>query len=121
MTRDEILTMPAGREMDALIGDFVLVLTVDPTRCPYCAGDLWQGKDRSRCTNCSRWLYSPYKQYSDEIESAWEVIEKFRDDSVEVVLSGRHVQWECIVGIDSAYAKTAPLAICRAALLTKVD
>ena len=120
MTRDEILTMPAGREMDALIGDFVLVLTVDPTRCPYCAGDLWQGKDRSRCTNCSRWLYSPYKQYSDEIESAWEVVEKMKFISLN-----RHaVYWICHFDDgqyeDIAQGETAPLAICRAALLTKV-
>lgn len=123
MTRDEIRAMPAGIEMDAVIAVKIMgfpIIELENSPCPYCGDDdMWHGRNRSRCTDCNRWIYSPYKNYSDDIADAWEVLEVLGEK--EAALSYRGVFWFCNFGNQDNYeysqAETAPLAISRAALL----
>lgn len=133
MKREEIENMEAGLLMDELIATEIMgipsILRED-SPCPYCGSDdMWHGKNRSRCTSCNEWRYSPYKNYSDDISDAWEIIEKLdRPFSLARAWLLDDTKWNgyslwVSTGKDavSALGETAPLAICRAALLTKVD
>lgn len=106
MTKDEIMNMPAGREMDALIGHHVMGL-VGPS-------DI-------------------YWEYSTNISAAWDVVEKIGEKkNTQLYLCtnfssefGNQFYAEIFINWDgeaenvvtSATAETAPLAICRASLL----
>jgi len=101
MTRDEILNMEAGREMDELITQKVI------------SNDgFWHG----------------IKPYSTDISVAWQVVEKLCDetgcDVVKVCKRDPELlrgEWSCNFGRGAeAFGDSAPLAICRAALLTKL-
>lgn len=116
LTAEMIDRMEAGPEMDALVGQYVMPLTVN-------------GKPYERAFN---------EPYSTRIEAAWEVIEHLRGvaHSVGITLTWgygsfqRGAGWKCdfmTVGHSSipgkfhrdpafAEARTAPLAICKAAL-----
>jgi hypothetical protein len=96
MTREEILNMPAGREMDALIAERVFKTTED---------DDW-GSDG---------LLS----FSTDIAAAWQVVEKLKPNYplLDMYCIG---DWASSFGDGEwgyGYAETAPLAICRAALI----
>lgn len=109
MTRDEILNMPAGREMDKLVSKKVLHL--------------------------EDWI--PF--LSSDIGKAWEVVRKLKnkysvsvsEDSKKERVGGKSyssvvwVQEESTENYDGivahVYAETSPLAICRAALLTVME
>lgn len=114
MTREEILNMPAGREMDVLIAEKLnLFLDIKEST----QGDYFH-EDKA--------LY--FRPFSTDIAAAWEVVEKMIRDGHNFVASqssekGRrpHViftnakdeedrnEWQ--------YEDSFPLAICRAALL----
>lgn len=119
----DIDTMPAGREMDALVAEMMGIsprvwLETD-CACAYCGQQArWCGT-RAWCSQCSEWRHCPYKEYSDEIDPAWEVVEKM-SPFIELVRGG--ADWVVIVP-DRAevQAETAPLAICRAALKAVED
>lgn len=95
MTRDEILAMPAGREMDVLVGRHVMDLVGPP--------DL-------------------YWEYSTDISAAWMVVEKFPFCSLDFDAT----TWRCelsdgdkiFIASSDLRNPSAPLAICRAALLS---
>lgn len=92
MTRDEMLKMPAGSLMDITIaGKFFGIAN---TLTP---------------------------NYSTDIAAAWEVFEKFRADGNEVSITSSPKGWECLISSTAGYAKTVPLAICRAALLAVTE
>lgn len=129
MTREEILNMPAGKEMDALIAEkFFEITNPDPTKCPYCGFEMWVGGagNRSRCSICGEWRYSAYKEYSTDITEAWEVVNKTSLFNVCVLYgSDSDQRWVIIItkpefGEAEIIAETAPLAICRAALLATI-
>jgi hypothetical protein len=126
MTRDEIMNMPDGREMDALIAREIFGMTIDRTfkgewvvNPSYYVGSLGESRARG-------WAPKPY---STDIAAAWAVVEYFakKYGSVEIDqvekenLTGQ--EW-CVclrMDVDFALADTAPLAICRAALLAVMD
>jgi hypothetical protein len=110
MTRDEILNMPAGREMDVTIGYHVMDLVAPP---------------------------GVYPEYSTDIAAAWEVVEKISEQKnaqvyictnfssefgdtfyVEIYKNWDGEQEQILT---SATAETAPLAICRGALLAVIE
>jgi hypothetical protein len=112
LTREQVLDMPAGEEMDRLIAEKVF-------------GDQFDGDtitDGKRC-----W---PIPDYSTNVAAAWQVIdriyrrfcghisiERFAWLSYEVKVGGLPADgggWREV----AAMAGAAPLAICRAALLT---
>lgn len=108
MTRDDILNMPAGREMNRLVMEWVTELTVDDN------------------------FYIP--AYSTDIAAAWEVVEKLMHDGFIWKSNGNESCGNLIYSFSFAkddggyeeYFQTfdsgitennLPLAICRAALL----
>ena len=123
MNKDEIFNMPAGEQIDKLIAIKVLgypELDLEDAPCPYCGNIMRFCGSRSWCSLCSEWRHSAYKKYSDEISSAWEIVEKLTDgetpNDCELRTSVRG--WRCDLYKGYANAETAPLAICRAALLS---
>jgi hypothetical protein len=101
MTRDEILKMPAGREMDALIMEKVFNRKVS------------DGKVKSTVSNRNVSILN----YSIAIFSAWMVVEKMGYP----IIWQEPDFWVCSFGNYRATADTAPLAICRAALLASLE
>lgn len=115
MTREEIEKMSAGREMDALVMEWVTKFTVDDN------------------------FHIP--SYSTDIAAAWAAVEKLQeiypDYDFYLEKSGRHVEFWFRINdtsqggwnssgawdkrISDAEADTAPLAICRAALLAVME
>jgi len=129
MTRDEILKLQAGREMDALIAEHVMGHTVNYNAYLYSLGKTISGISEG---------FSELAHYSTNIYAAWEVVHKMCQDPPEDCWTGPTMQmnvdasetrgkYEVVFDyLDSldfnqsstqAYAETAPLAICRAALL----
>lgn len=117
MTPDDILNMPAGEDIDAMVHRVVfgnkvdkIVLVEDPSKYYYSSK-------------------TEIKHYSTDIAAAWEVVEKIHLMVRPSVLSGQWVamkfervylsgKWE---GVGEVTSDTAPLAICRAALLAVME
>ena len=117
MNRKEILNMPAGREMDLLVIEEVLKWKFRYSTLFFNEGALDHFVDDK---GDSRILgFSP----STDISAAWEVVEKFIWNSVEelkVSIMFYDDVFHCDLGQNiktTVEAPTAPLAICRAALL----
>jgi len=138
MTKEEIMAMPAGREMDALVAEKVMgadlaklwwfddeedvclglcYFHIDEARN---CGWLDNGKSADECRE-SRTYREICPAYSTDIAAAWEVF-KFFGVQGAVYFSG--TDWWCEIQpeVGGEYAKSpeevsAPLAICRAALL----
>jgi hypothetical protein len=137
LTREQILAMPAGREMDALVAERVMEIRVywhhyyltgdgKLTKC----GPFLNGQDS--CESVNRKVAG----YSTDISAAWRVVEKMRDALGHWELA-HHIDdprkcyaefggeyepydgWHTCKGC--ALADTAPLAICRAALLATLE
>lgn len=113
MTKDEVLNIPAGREMDALVAEKVMRRTATP----------WDYGDRRK---------HPY--FSTDISAAWQVVEKMMRETVgclyfdlygDTMISSRHpTEFTCRIRMNGEHvgrAKTAPLAICRASLLCVME
>ena len=95
MTREEILNMPAGREMDALIAKFVM--KVDSPHDVY--------------------------KFSTDIADAWTVVEKMNSIKMDTD-EGYQIRAKFLFGIQMLHGKEekeASLAICRAALLAVME
>lgn len=120
LTREQIKKMEAGREMDQLIYDQIF-------RKAYFEHYTHMVPDGFDFLNIPN--------YSTDISSAWDVVEKLIEDNfdlegVEKMHRLEYRKWVCEFGYGKNYqhqdtgwkafatADTAPLAICRAALLT---
>ena len=109
MTHDEIDAMPAGRELDILVAEKVMG----------CYG-LFKHSDGTPLCECHG--LRPVPRYSTDIAAAWEVLKKL-PNGVYVGYEKAAGAW-CVAAnwADGepfswlSYGKTAPLAICRAAL-----
>jgi hypothetical protein len=147
LTREAILAMPAGREMDALVAERVMGWTPKPPYGHWYDADGNPSGYHPEATDCRKW--SP----STDIAAAWQVVEKINADpswkggtmprwfaisgpancgdgrwcagfQYEICLSGDlwtrdMIEWDedtCCAG-----GETAPLAVCRAALLCYLD
>jgi hypothetical protein len=135
MNQEEILNMPAGQEMDALIAEKVFgnVYQFDQyddwyLKCT--GGETPLYKDRDNRV----WLWNGDADESAVIfdpsaciTAAWEVVEKIasEDSELSIHITGEYPGggWRCVLGnafVDyDVTAKTAPLAICRVALLSR--
>lgn len=112
MNREEILNMPAGRKMDALID-----------------GALFD------CNGGEFSILSVYilPDYSTCIEDAWQIIKAMKVKHFRFVLGGYFMglnqtwaafdneQWADSNPLYKAFADDTPLAICRAALLATLE
>jgi hypothetical protein len=101
MTPEEIDEMPCGTETDATIERLVFGYTVH--RCI-------DGSYRSNSGLAGRKRNVP--NYSTDIRDAWRLVEKF---NIIVWPLGTGT-YKALKGKAKGYAKSAPLAICRAAL-----
>ncbi len=112
MTRDEILAMKPGRELDALVAERVLgykVVDVLPQGITYMAGKR------------KRWIKNP--NYSTGVAAAWEAVEEM-NDCLHLREHGEEGRWEanfCGYPGSRAHGATAPEAICKAALLAVME
>jgi hypothetical protein len=134
MMFQETLNMPAGREMDALIAREIFGMTIDRTfkgewvvNPSYYIGSLGESRARG-------WAPKPY---STDIAAAWEVLEAVSKKYECATVVGREYPYgrmmyaAALVGGNlrydnpylrlSALADTAPLAICRAALIAVAE
>lgn len=120
MILDEILKMSAGREMDELIATKIMGLFVlRDFQGERIIVELIQGDPES---SFREYLQKPELHYSTDIRAAWELMEKY---SFAIWKNGD--SWA--VGntfdeqgfLQDAEAPSAPLAICRAALLAVMD
>lgn len=160
MTREEILAMPAGPEMDAAIEELVLGQKLDRFHeglrqligQPIFPGQIHVGYQRFECALCGRagdahsfrWeepcQRPAQRPYSTEIAPAWTVVERMAKvqppgHAGPAFLHGLALRacddkapgtpgscWSAQFCTDFGYtpagrADTAPLAICRAALM----
>lgn len=115
MTRDEIMNIPAGRDMDKLIAEKIMALTgirwstSYPTDWIYSNGEYVVGKNLG-------WDALP--RYSTDISAAWEVVEKLRHRGLFQINVWHNDMCQVnLSNCDAVVSETAPLAICRAALL----
>jgi len=102
LTREEVLSMVAGRELDELVAEKVF------------------GYESITYDN------SPYKPFSTDIASAWEVVKKLEKDQFYITL--HTMQANCLVEVFFKNeilavnkSATAPEAICKAVLLLKIE
>ena len=119
-TRDEILTMEAGREMDALVSEKVM---------GYQRGDelewsraYWVDKSDPKTFRILGLIEDTYDELawspSTNIDEAWMVLEKFTDVDIEKAGENYRVTINVFAQAD---AHRAPLAICRAALIAVLE
>lgn len=124
MKREEILNMPAGREMDALIAEKVMGWKLVQNQGEG-GGLYWVG--HGGVFGDMHKNQTP--EFSEDILDAWRVIEKMHENKYQYTLRGHfmgveqhiatfdHQDWADANPLYSAHGATAPLAICRAALL----
>jgi len=118
VTKEEILTIEAGRKLDGLVGQEVMGVKVEypfGSRYPYY---LREGK------------WDTVAPYSTDIKAAWEVVEKLRGHEFRMHNEYHDEKWHGYCGIEqpedlgegyfSATAEYLPEAICKAALLTRL-
>lgn len=113
----------AGRELDALVAERVMGLTLNGS--PYSDGSVWWRKG-----SAGTWEPTELPPYSGDIAATWLVVEKMRAHPhyVDFGISDGHNENSCDGdgpwyahfclgnGNESASASTPPLAICAAAL-----
>ena len=116
MTREEILALPAGRHLDALVAENVMGI-------PALSQREWQGQllwigggDNDRTYTIA------IPNYSESIAAAWLVVEhlKAQTSIIGMEYLPRRIEgavWRFHFDASYGYAPTVPLAICRAALL----
>jgi len=136
MTRDEIQAMEASPELDKLVGEKIFGYSIYhydkdvPERCYYMLTDDkgdpvtpyegWHTGERK--TEEEAWGDCP--NYSEDIGAAWEVVEKLKEKYAVAVVSYKSSVLCKIQAPDSdsfdADSKTAPEAICKAALIAEI-
>jgi hypothetical protein len=133
MTRDEILKLEAGREMDALIAHDVMGL-----KKIVIGGIGWWVKESPLEMSYQYMEKSGDFEPSEDMNAAWQVVAKMREKGFDffaewvtenAVSRLNSLPWACFATDDNdsvfvdftATAETMPLAICRAALLAVME
>lgn len=127
MTRDDILSMSAGKELDELVAEKVMGWKR--------TGQCWKD-DRGNTRTIELTSFGSFEP-SQDISAAWEVVEKLKD-GYQYFYTGWDYPTETYfaqfieaiatddeVGVElreiNSISETAPLAICRAALLAVME
>lgn len=117
MTKEEILKMEPGRELDALIAEKVMEIKLH-----------WDDEEGQSYKIADSPFGEVLKAFnpSTDISAAWEVLEQFKTHQVtksETGFSHSEKKYRVIVGKNQnvAYADTVPEAICKAALLACLE
>jgi hypothetical protein len=133
LSREQIEQMPAGAELDQLVSRFVMDIPGRPVRVAGTAHNFvvvfsnnpfWSdgSHDAARLRRDAQ-----AKPYSSDISAAWEVVERMLDEWgvwINLENSGCDAPlWAAKFSgpFERAEAPTAPLAICRAALLAVIQ
>ena len=110
--------MKPGRELDALVAEKVMGLTVCRNEaCEGCDSDMWM-------LDGTIWSRDPLTHYSTDISAAWEVVEKVRSEGQRIDLWDGPSGWRVRFATESrAHRPPVPCAsesvahaICLAAL-----
>lgn len=121
MTKNEILNMPAGREMDILVAEKVMGWT--RKYVGEFGNQIWDSPSQGA------YLEDAIPNYSTDIASAWEVVEKMKEEGFQFVIGtselfGKPVRYfvefkkeGTAFSHNRVYTDTVPLAVCRAAML----
>ena len=131
MTRDEILAMKPGRELDMLVIRHIMNIPVVESvdlfsQEPFPAA--WWVEDEGWYIADERdedgLIYRPYNP-SEDISVALEVAERFKDIQITRYVDPEMKMWKCEIqnfGVRYfALEKTMAAAICKAALLAVMD
>ncbi|SDJ62085.1 BC1872 family protein [Paenibacillus naphthalenovorans] len=113
LSREEILAMPSGRELDALVAEKVMGWNVK------FMGDILWGWMYSE-TERNRWYNVP--KFSADISAAWKAVEKMKRNDWVFVINSISEEWTALFYLDRIHehevtCNSAPEAICKAALL----
>jgi hypothetical protein len=118
MTKEEILLMKAGRELNIRITEDVMgykfiqdEIFGDMEICELLENEV---KKPSLAGN----YYGPLQHYSEDISAANLVTEKLKNYNPRVEFNHYTENWEANFGCGVVSAPDAPEAICKAALLT---
>jgi hypothetical protein len=104
MTREEILAMPAGRELDAIVAKAIGYVSLTTH---------WNPIDN---------MYGTLPHYSTDISAAWEVVEKLQQDFMFIDIFSTSDSYNVLVtNGDAVNAEKAPEAICKAALIAVME
>jgi hypothetical protein len=137
MTKDEILAMVPGRELDALVAEKVLgYWWSDGPKHDYDGPCEWERiliPPNFTEKDLKSWVFPPKgkiaktyfitDKYSTDIAAAWKVVEKLKSGKPIYM----RIFWQDNYGAafgnpsTSVFANTAPEAICKAALLTTLE
>lgn len=130
MTDEEIRALPAGRELDALVAEQVMGWKRVEKGHVY----FWRTKEMvaellREHPDVLAVDYFPCPYFSTEIAAAWEVVEELARRCWHLSLDypSGNSRWEWMACFrpqppgSFVYADTAPVAICRAALLVVQD
>lgn len=120
LTRDEIMSMQAGRELDALIAEHVMGLHFD-TDPEHPQDKIWM--DANGGYVCNAQMY--YHQFSQDIRDAWRVVEKITAppatyEEAERMSNTKFCNWFDHANLWALSASEAAFAICQAALMTTI-
>ena len=116
MTKEEILSLKAGRELNIKIAEEVMghKFVQDET-----LGDM---------ENHGQSVYGLLQPYSEDIAAAWLVLEKLKSHHPRIEFNSYNERWEASFSAPDAEftypvasASTAPEAICKAALLALLE
>ena len=133
MTNVELLAMPAGRELDRIVAERVMELPAKSIRL--CGTDecveVWTDNPFYADGICNRrdvqGVCDP-PSYSTDIAAAWKVVERMHECGHAIVLERwldmpSKNKWSALFIMENGHdtgqrvAESAPLAICRAALV----
>ncbi len=126
MTREEIMNMPAGREMDKIIAEKVFGLEIRETEkwVKSCVPSKLRQPDYKVSIISAGGL--PLKNYSTDMTAAWDIVKKLPKGEFTLELGARTIL-ATFFGYKNGSAvvrdneDATPLAICRAALLTTLE
>lgn len=129
LSRDEILAMPVGRELDELVIKKIFKFTIVPSGTtfwnkkdapfPFIMNDETWGMCLYEDDESEGWSYRTFNPSTD-ISAAWEVVEKMDKDGWDLRLIKSDDYREVAFGAYTVLNRDVPEAICKAALLTKL-
>jgi hypothetical protein len=135
MNRDEILTMEAGREMDALVSELVMEIPLtQPMGEYFVTHDMAMDAQDMSLEGTSmgvEWGQIQPEPYSTDISAAWDVVKRMQCKGFEVCVNtgtwDHPSQWHVNFSNPErrthfdVHSDTAPLSICRSALLAVME
>ena len=121
MTKEEILAMKAGRDLNIIIAE-------DAMGCKFAQDELFG--DMQRCIDSQgNSVWGPLEPYSEDRSIAQQIIDKLKDNYNARVEFNHHTgNWEVefteletVLSFGTVSALDAPEAICKAALLAILE